>query len=351
MTRLRYLGQRLLLAIPVVLFGITITFVVVRLGPLDPVTAILGPNAPPEQAARVRRSLGLTQPLWRQYLEYVARLLTFDLPRSWVVSPGTPALELVGLYAPRTIWLGFWSVLVALVVGVPLGFYAGLHPNTGGDYLASVGGIVWRAMPNFWLAIVVVSVLSQSPRLLWGFEWTTWLVHTPKVVTPPDLSVLARPSRLLTAPAETWPRVLAAIKMTAPAAIVLGSSSMGNEIRVARTAVLETVGADYVDAARAKGLPERRVVWKHVFRNALVPLVPIVTGEAFLLLGGSVLVETVFAINGLGQLFFRAAVQADLPLLGALMYVFVLVLVATNLLQDLLYTLVDPRVGFDRRSR
>jgi peptide/nickel transport system permease protein len=348
MSRARYLLTRLALSVPVVLLAITFTFVVVRLGPLDPVSALLGPQASPADAERLRRSLGLHRPLWAQYLDFVVSLLTFDLPNSWVVSPGTPADELVAQYAPRTLWLGFWSVLFAVVVGVPLGFFAGLRRNTPADYLASVGGIVWRAMPNFWLAVLLVALLTRSEALV-GFEWTTWLVDTPTVVTPPDLSVLANPAWLLTAPGYAWPALAAALKKTAPAALVLGSASMGNELRVGRTAVVETVREPYVEAARAKGLPESTVVRKHVFRNALVPLVPVITGEAFLLIGGSVVVETVFAINGLGYLFYRAAINADLPLLGALMYVFVLVLVAVNLLQDLLYTVVDPRVGYDRR--
>jgi len=104
---------------------------------------------------------------------------------------------------------------------------------------------------------------------------------------------------------------------------------------------------DYVDMARAKGVSDRALVWKHIFRNALVPLVPIITSEAFLLIGGSVLVETVFGIHGIGWLFFRAAIQGDLPLVGALMYVFILMIVGINLFQDILYTVIDPRVGLE----
>jgi len=109
---------------------------------------------------------------------------------------------------------------------------------------------------------------------------------------------------------------------------------------------LETVNSNYVETAKAKGVPSHRIVWKHIFRNALIPLVPIITGEAFLLIGGSVLVETVFAINGLGYLFFQAVIQSDLPLVGSLMFIFILLIVGINIIQDLLYTLIDPRVGY-----
>jgi peptide/nickel transport system permease protein len=334
MSRWQYFSRRLLLSIPVVLFGTTITFVIIRMGPLSPAAAILGPTGSPQAVEQIRQNLGLNLPLWQQYVDFMVGLLTLDLGRSWVISPGRDAYTLILQFAPRTIWLGFWSVLIAIFVGIPLGFYAGLNPNTWGDYFASFGGIVWRAMPNFWLAVILVSTLSQS-QSLFGFSWDQFLVST-NIVTPPPLGDLTEPEQFV-----------AAVKAIFPAAVVLGSSSMGNEMRIGRTAVLETVHADFVEMARAKGVSDRALVWKHIFRNALIPLVPIITGEAFLLIGGSVLVETVFAINGLGYLFFQAVIQGDLPLVGSLMFVFILLVVSINILQDLLYTIIDPRVGYE----
>jgi peptide/nickel transport system permease protein len=161
------------------------------------------------------------------------------------------------------------------------------------------------------------------------------------------LGFLGDPLSLITAPGETLPVVLAATKQILPAALVLGSASMGNEMRIGRTAVLETVNSNYVETARAKGMSRRNIVWKHIFRNALIPLVPVITGEAFLLIGGSVLVEVVFGINGIGYLFFQSAIQGDLPLVSSLLFVFILTLVTLNIIQDLLYTVLDPRVGFE----
>ena len=334
MSRWGYFSRRLLLSIPVILFGTTLTFVILRMGPLDPAAALLGPTGDPGAVDQIRRNLGLYQPLWKQYLDFMVGLFTFHLGRSWVVNPGTDAYTLIVQFAPRTIWLGFWSVLIAIFVGIPLGFYAGLRPNTWSDYFASCGGIVWRAMPNFWLAVILVSMLSQSQQLF-GFEWQSFLVQT-KIVTPPDLTNLANPRNFL-----------AAFKAIFPAALVLGSASMGNEMRIGRTAVLETVNADFIETARAKGVSHRSLVWKHIFRNALIPLVPIITGEAFLLIGGSVLVEKVFAINGLGWLFYQSVIQGDLPLVGSLMFMFILLVVTINIVQDFLYTLIDPRVGYE----
>jgi len=338
MSRLTYIAKRILLSVPVVIFGTSLTFIIIRVGPIDPAAAILGPRQGPqgvEQYERIRRQLGLTQPLWQQYIQFMTEMLTFDLGSSWVVEPGADVNEVLFTYMPRTLWLGFWSVMIAILIGIPLGFYAGLNPNTPADYFASFGGIVWRAMPNFWLAIILVALLAQSQRFLFGFDYAGWLVQTDVVGTP-DLSNLTNPTAFF-----------AAVKQIMPAAIVLGSASMGNEMRIGRTAVLETVNANYVETAKAKGVAGRRLVWKHVFRNALIPLIPVITSEAFLLIGGSVLVEVVFGINGLGWLFFQAAIQGDIPLAGSLMFFFIVLIVGINILQDILYTIIDPRVGFE----
>jgi peptide/nickel transport system permease protein len=351
MSRWQYLGKRLLLSLPVLLFGTTVSFLVVYMSPLDPVSSILGTSYTPEAAERLRQNLGLNQPLWKQYVDYITSLWTFNFNDSWVIQRGMNAGTLVWIYLPRTLWLGFWSVLVAILFGIPLGFYAGLNPNTTGDYVASFGGIVWRAMPNFWLAVILVSLLSQSKDYL-GFEWASWLVRT-NIVTPPNLSFFTEPMGAITSPNEWWIKpgddgsFLAAFKQILPGALVLGSASMGNEMRIGRTAILEQRNSQYVETARAKGVPERLIVWKHIFRNAMIPLVPIIAGEAFLLIGGSVLVETVFAINGLGYLFFQAALQSDVPLLGVLVFIFSILLISLNIAQDLLYTLIDPRVGYE----
>jgi len=356
MSRWSYFARRLVLAIPVVLFGTTLTFMIIYLGPIDPVSAILGPQSNQQAYEQIRTQLGLNKPLLGQYIDFIWDLAVFNLGESWVIQPDTPAMELVGNFAPRTLWLGFWSVLLPLFIGIPLGFYAGLNPNTWSDYFASFGGIVWRSMPNFWLGVILLAYLSQD-NVLFGFNWKTFVVDTG-VVGAPSLnfydvagvtSIDVFGTTLFRLPFEfNFETFLAAIKRILPPAIVLGSASMGNEMRLGRTAVLETVNSNYVETARAKGLSSGKIVWKHVFRNALIPLVPIILNEAFLLIGGSVILETIFGINGLGYLFFQAVVQADLPLAGSLMYIFILLIVFLNILQDFLYTIIDPRVGYDQ---
>ena len=338
MNRIRYLGRRLLLSIPVVLLGTTATFTIIRLGPLSPAAAIVGPTNDPqaqEQFERIREQLGLTRPFHEQYIDFMTDLFTFDLGQSWVVYQGQETTDLLLAFAPRTIWLGLWAVLIPLFIGIPLGIYAGLNPNTNRDYAASIGGIIWRAMPNFWLAVILLALLSRTETLFFGTGWQEFLVPT-ELVGPPDLSRLA-----------TLDGFVGAVKKTLPAALVLGSASMGNELRLTRTAVLETVNEDYVDTAKAIDASKSSLIGKHILRNALIPLIPIITSEAYLLVGGSVLVEVVFGINGIGTLFYDALTQGDLPLAGSLMYVFILLTVSINIAQDLLYTFIDPRVGYE----
>lgn len=358
MSRWNYFFRRILLTVPVLFLVMTVIFIALRMGPIDPVYAMLGPDASGAQAEAIREQLGLNDPLWQQYLDFVWSLLTLELGQSWVVHPNRRVTTLIGLFAPRTLWLGLWAILLPLFIGIPLGFYAGLNPNTWSDYFASFGGIIWLAMPNFWLAIMLLTLLRRTSGGdgLLGFDWYQFGPETGSILGSPPLGFLsvdgwAHVVWLVAIPTgiDFQPDVLArAIKITLPPAIVLGSASMASELRIGRTAVLETINSNYVDMARAKGLSGRVIVWKHVFRNALIPLVPIITNEAFLLIGGSVIVEVVFNINGLGKLFFQATIQGDLPLAGSLLFVFTLLIILLNIFQDFLYTILDPRVGYDQ---
>jgi peptide/nickel transport system permease protein len=341
MNRAAYLFKRLLLAIPVLWLGTTATFAIIRLGPLNPAAAIIGPVNSAEAQERLERiesQLGLNDPIHVQYLEYITDLITFDLGQSWVLYPGQDTVSLLAQFGPRTIWLGLWAVLIPVLIGIPLGIYAGLNVNTNRDYAASITGIVWRAMPNFWLAVILLALLSRSDAIFFGSGWESFIIET-EIVGAPDLSNLGTPNGFLRA-----------TKQILPAAFVLGSASMGNELRLSRTAVLEIINEDYINTAKAVGVSRRRLIGKHVLRNAMIPLIPVVTSEAYLLVGGSVLVEVVFGINGIGTLFYDAMTSGDLPLAGSLMFIFILLTVFVNIMQDLLYTLIDPRIGYERHQ-
>jgi len=363
MNRLLYLFKRLGLGVPVALFGLTIAFMVMYLGPIDPVLTILGRDAEPMAARQLRIQLGLIYPdgspvpLWDQYRMVLTNLLTFDFGQSWTIQRGTAVGELIIARMPATIWMGFWSVVIALVFGIPIGLFAGLRANTWSDYISSGFGIIWRAMPNFWLAVMIAGLLSAGGAL--GF-YRNWWIKTDVIGTPDAVyNLFSSFQPFASVPVLEWfwlpiPNVepmLTAFKWILPAALVLGSASMGNEIRIGRTAVLESINSKYVETARAKGLSERRIIGKHVGRNAVVPLLPVIMGEFYLLIGGSVLVEKVFSINGLGNMFFRAVLGPDIPLVMALVFFFIIFQVLFNITQDLLYTFIDPRITLEGAER
>lgn len=359
MNRLLYLTKRLALGVPVVLFGLTISFVIMYLGPLDPVLSILGRDANPQAVRQLRLQLGLIHPdgtpvpLWEQYFIVMSDLFTLNFGNSWVIQRGTPVKQIIMGRLPATLWLGLWSVIIALMFGIPIGLYAGLKANTWGDYFASGGGIIWRAMPNFWLAVMIAGSLTAGGLLSWyrSFIFETDVIGTPDEVanlfTIIELFEGIPVLELLFIPVPNLQNMAIAFKWILPAALVLGSASMGNEIRIGRTAVLESINSKYVETAKAKGLSQRRIIVKHIGRNAVVPLLPVIMGEFYLLIGGSVLVEKVFAINGLGNLFFRAILGPDIPVVMALVFIFVIMQVLFNITQDLLYTFIDPRIALE----
>jgi peptide/nickel transport system permease protein len=368
MNKSLYILKRLALALPVILFGLTVSFLILYRGPLDPANAILGRDAAPSDVRRLRIALGYLNPdgspvpLWEQYVGVMSDLLTFDFGNSWAVQRNVAVGQIILGRMPATLWLGFWSVMVALVVGIPVGFFAGLRANTLSDYVASGGGIIWRAMPNFWLAVILAGSLTAGGLMSWYRHWPcgpnqnpcVW--RTDVVSTPDEVSNMFSVIELfngipvlemLFIPVPNAFNMLIAFKWILPAALVLGSASMGNEIRIGRTAVLESINSKYVETAKAKGLSPRRIIVKHVGRNASIPLLPVIMGEFYLLIGGSVLVEKVFSINGLGNLFFRAIVVPDIPVVMALIFIFVIINQVFNITQDLLYTLIDPRVTLE----
>lgn len=346
MNRLTYFAQRIVLGIPVVVFGTSVLFILLYAGPINPAVVIAGQGATAQEIARIAHKLGLDQPLWEQYFDFLVNMATLNFGESWVISPDTPAFEVISNRLPVTVWLGLWAVVLPLFVGIPAGFYAGLHSNTWADYLTSAFGIIWRAMPAFWLAVVILLLLSRSEELF-GFRWRTFLIDIPQLIGAPKLVFLSEPLDAITNPVEWWTSFFKAFKWIAPASFALGSASLGNELRIGRTAIMEAKNSNYVEMARAKGVSDRLLVWKHMFRNALIPLVPVITGEAAILIGGSILIETVFSIPGMGQLTFQALIQGDIPLAAACTFIFIIFAVAINIFQDFLYTVIDPRVTFD----
>jgi peptide/nickel transport system permease protein len=254
MSRWSYFAKRALLSIPVLFSVMTILFVLLRLGPLSPVAARLGENPQGADIEQMRENLGLNDPLWDQYVDFMVDLVTFQ-GESWVVRTGQPVGEAILNLAPATIWLGFWAILLPLFIGIPLAFYAGLNPNTKGDYLASTMGILWQSMPNFWLSVMALAVLRQTHGGgIFGFNWYTLGPNIPSVTGTPQLNFFGSIDLLgLSIPFITdWAQFFADFKLILPGALILGSASMAAELRIGRTAILETVNSKYVETARRR---------------------------------------------------------------------------------------------------
>lgn len=346
MSRLTYFTKRIILGIPVLLFATSFVFFILYTGPINPAVVIAGKGATAQEIARIAEKLGLNKPLWEQYIDFVIGMVTLNFGQSWVISPDTPVFTVISNRLPVTIWLGFWAIILPLFIGIPLGFYAGLRSNTWADYLTSAGGIIWRAGPAFFFAVIALTLLANSEKLF-GVRWRTFLIDIPQIIGAPKLGFLTNPLDAITDPVDWWGSFFEAFKWILPASFVLGSASLGNELRIGRTAIMEVKNSNYVEMARAKGVSDRVLVWKHMFRNALIPLVPVITAEAAVLIGGSIVIEQVFSIPGMGQLVFQALIQGDIPLAAACIFILTVVLIAINIFQDFLYTVLDPRVSFE----
>lgn len=325
--------RRLLLLVPI-LFGVTvIVFGAVRLVPGDPAQVMLGERASPEAIARVRESLGLDKPLPVQFAVTLDRLAHGDLGRSIVT--GAPVTREIGQRFPATVELGAAALAIALAVGIPLGILAAARKNSWIDVLSTSGALVGVSMPIFWLGLVLMLLFSAQLRVLplsgrldlaldlapvTGFYLVDALLRA-------DLAAFRSAVLHLILPALTL--------ATVPMAIIA---------RMTRAAMLEVLGADYVRTARAKGLGERAVVWRHALANAAIPIVTVAGLQLGYLLSGAVITETIFSWPGIGSLAVQSVFSRDFPVLQGCVLVFATCFVLVNLATDLLYTRLDPRL-------
>jgi len=301
-----YLVQRVVDAAFVV---VAVTFLVVFLLHLsgDPVRLTLPPDAPAEDVERLRRALGLDAPIPTQYARFLVGIVHGDFGRS--LRYNAPSLPLVLERAPATVLLATVATALAVLTSVPLGVAAAVWRGSVVDRLCTLLGAFGQSMPVFWLAIVLILLFSVRYRLLPSFGGGS--------------------PRHLVLPAAT-----------------LALYSLARISRLARSAMLETLGTDYVRAARAKGLSAGAVVLKHALRNASLPIITVVAVEFGVLLGGAVVAETVFAWPGVGRLAVQAILTRDFPLVQAIVFVIATTLVVLNLAVDLLYGVLDPRIRY-----
>lgn len=296
------------------------TFVLAYVAPTDPARAILGQNATSEAVEAVRVALGMDRPLLVQMGDYLLGVLSLDFGTSYQLN--RPVLDLVLERVPATVELAFAGILVALLIGVPLGVHSARRPGGRIDRIGIVATSILLAAPTFIVGYLLVYFLAFQPTVLWG------------LAILPIGEYRALDLRYLLLPA-----------------ITLGSGLAAYYARLTRTALLDELHQDYTRTARAIGVPERRVVWRHAFQNALSPVLTQIGLDLGVLFGGVVVVEAVFSWRGLGRLAIDAVTKEDLPLLLGTVLFATLCIVVANLIVDIAVAVLDPRVALGRATR
>nr|WP_274596104.1 ABC transporter permease [Rubrobacter xylanophilus] len=329
------MGRRLLQIIPV-LFGVSvIVFFMVRAIPGDPAQILLGQQATPEQVERLREQLGLNEDPLTQYVIFLRDALTGDLGES-IVTGRPVTVELLDRF-PATLELTLAALLFAVAVGIPVGVLAAVRQYSWIDRLTSVVALTGVSMPIFWLALVLVVIFTVRLDLL---PFPGRLSSGVEIVRITGMVV---PDAILTGNfAGLWD----GIKHLVLPAVALGTIPMAVVTRMTRSAMLEVMGEDYIRTAHAKGVTPWRVVFKHALRNAMLPVVTVIGLQFGLLMGGAVLTETIFSWDGIGQIALESIYRRDYPMIQGVVLYGASFFVMVNLVVDILYAVLDPRVRY-----
>lgn len=304
---LKYILQKLGFTVLVLVGAATCAFLLLHAIPGDTAEALAGPQATVEDVENLRRAMKLDAPLGEQYVVYMKNLLTGDLGHSYRTNK--PVLEIVSAAWPATMQLAATSMLVAVLIGVPLGIYAAIRRGTIGDTISMVAAFLGVSMPSFWLALLLI--IQFSVKLNW-------------------LPFYGRDGLL---------------SFVLPS-LTLGLGVAANIARLTRTSMLEILGQDYIRTAKGKGVRRTRVVWLHALRNAAVPVVTIIGLQFGVLLGGQVVTETVFSWPGVGRMIVDALNMRDLQIVQGGILILAFTFAVINLLTDVLYALLDPRIRY-----
>ena len=321
-----YLVRRLLGAIPLLLGILTIIFFVVHLAPGDPTARFFNPNVSPEVIAQMRRNLGLDQPLHIQYWKWLSSFLTGDFGYSF--GQMRPINEILPEVLWNTLQLTLVSLVVIFAVGMLIGIVQAVRQYSIADNVLTFLALFFYSMPSFWFALMLILIFSLRA----GQEG--WFVQLPASgMTSIDYEYLSAGGKI----GDRLRHLLLP-------AIALGIGSAAGVARYMRGAMLEVIHQDFIRTARAKGLSERTVIFKHALRNALIPIITLLGLYLPFLLSGAVLVETIFAWPGMGRAIVEAILARDYPMVMATSFVIAAIVVLGNLLSDLLYAVVDPRI-------
>ena len=308
-----YLLRRLAIAVATLVLASMVVFAVLEIVPGDPARLMLGMNASEAQVEVLRRQMGLDAPLVLRYLHWAGGLLTLDFGRSYTYS--VPVIELVGERVLVSLPLALIALALSTAIAIPVGLFAASRQGRAGDTVSMGAAQIGVAVPNFWFALMLI------------YLFAVWLRWVPAGGFPGWS-------------AGAWPALkslfLPAVALALPQAAILA--------RVARSALIEVLSEDYIRTARAKGMPRRAVLWRHALRNAMIPVLTILGLQFAFLLAGTIIIENVFYLPGLGRLVFQAITQRDLIVVESVVMLLVATVILVNLVVDLSYALVDPRL-------
>ena len=305
---LLFIVKRLAQVIPV-MFGVTlVVFLIMQMVPGDPAIIMAGEGASTETVEQLREDLGLNEPLYEQYISYIGNILHGSLGNS--LKNNQPVLDEILIRLPITMELAFFSILITIVLGLAAGIISAVKPYSFSDISVMIVALLGISLPSFWLGLLLMYTFSIKLQWLPVAGWDS-LSH---IILP---------------------------------AITLGAGGAAIVARMTRSSMLEVIGQDYVRTARAKGLREHTIIYKHALRNALIPVITVVGLQFGSLLGGTVIVESVFAINGLGRMIVDAIRTRDIPLVQGGVLVASLVFVFVNLLVDVMYKVFNKRIDLN----
>jgi peptide/nickel transport system permease protein len=317
-------------AVPLLLGVATIVFFAVNLAPGDPASYLLTPGMTQEVIEQTRANFGLDDPIPVRYVKWIGAMLTGDFGYSYTHS--RPVLDVLLAFLPNTLVLSGCALLVAFALGIFIGTVQAVKQHSLRDSAFSVVLLFFYSMPSFWLALMLILTLSLFARNVW--EWPVWFPASGMTSTDYDF---------LSWGGQVRDRLMHLALPTLALALVLTAGIA----RYMRASMLEVIRQDYIRTARAKGLSERTVVFKHAMRNSLIPIVTLLGLQIPILFGGTVFIETIFAWPGMGRAIVDAISTRDYPLIMAGSFFFAVIVVLANLLADVLYAVVDPRIRYD----
>ncbi|WP_178918143.1 ABC transporter permease [Natronomonas gomsonensis] len=312
----RYVVKRLLLTIPILLGVTAITFAMVHLQPGDVIDVLVGFNdVSAETERQLREQYNLDEPIYVQYVLWLRDAMVLDFGQSFISERSVG--EAISTRLPYTVLLGVLALVISIAIGVPAGIIAAVRKGEQADEVSRVAALIGVATPNFWLGLMLLLVFSV--QLGWF-----------RTIPPSDVAVYD-PSLL---------------KFMVLPAITLGTASAALLMRIMRSSMLEELNKEYVKMARAKGLPERTVITKHVVRNSLISVVTVAALQIAFIVDGAVVIEQVFSVRGIGRLLLGAILQRDFPIIQASVLMIGVTIVFANLLADIIYSYLDPRIRY-----